>query len=660
MGTQGKARKQLRFISLRKIAALFPLDTQFALAEASQLPKDLSDRLNPEIDPHELFILWQSTQSSVAVEQDKLNISTIANDIVKSDAAQNIESHTAVAQNVESHTVYGCLPLSKLNHDLCFSSALLERYPFFRYLKLDLCCQFPLPPSLLSLQRSSNFQNTVRINAATTVYNLDNEDNAASLISDGDTATQSYNNAPSNKARNTDSNVPDNAHDVFDFSASLLSFLQEHAFWKLSLAYAPQYILKMLKQLGIDPRLITSTDPVDADISSLSMAFYLPQSQFIPEQSTKLDSGTTTYAAQPNLTAQVTGPSHGSLVTESSHGSQVLPSSLSSQSLSSTVWIESLAAHSGLADQKRMLQTANVSAPVTLESFSNTSLETACSASLESGCSESLESAISNSSLNSNCSNASLDSACVLNKSHQYGQGAWLLDRMQRVLTQGISSREQIWNTADSFEPVKSHLSKSIEVSKERIKDDIASMGTWIGEARALGAGAASWQGGANIQKLDPSLMMEAEKYMAVALELAQQAADIGEVPVGAVLVDESGNIVARGFNRTIMDSDITAHAEMVAFRQAGQVLSNHRLNQLTLYVTLEPCCMCAMAAIHARIKRIIFGAVEYKTGACGSQFNLALDPRHNHRLEIYGGVMHQQCRELLQDFFMRRRSQLK
>lgn len=651
MGTSGKAGKQLRFISLRKIAALFPLDTQFAIAEASQLPKDLSDRLNPEIDPHELFILWQSTQNSVAVGQDKLNISPIANNIVKSDAAQNIESHTVAAQNVESHTVYGCLPLSKLNHDLCFSSALLERYPFFQYLKLDLCCQLSLPPSLLSLQRSSNFQNTARIDAATTVYNLDNEDNAASLIPEGDTATQSNNNAPSNKARNTDSNVPDKAHDVSDFSASLLSFLQEHAFWKLSLAYAPQYILKMLKQLGIDLRLITSTDPVDADISSLSMAFYLPHSQFIPEQSTKLDSGTTTYAAQPTLTAQVTVPPHGS---------QVLPSSLSSQSLSSTVWIESLAAHSGLADQKRMLQTANVSAPVTLESFSNISLETACSASLESGCSESLESAISNSSLNSNCSNASLDSACVLNKSHQYGQGAWLLDRMQRVLTQGISSREQIWNTADSFEPVKSHLSKSIEVSKERIKDDIASMGTWIGEARALGVGAVSWQGGANIQKLDPSLMMEAEKYMAVALELAQQAADIGEVPVGAVLVDESGNIVARGFNRTIMDSDITAHAEMVAFRQAGQVLSNHRLNQLTLYVTLEPCCMCAMAAIHARIKRIIFGAVEYKTGACGSQFNLALDPRHNHRLEIYGGVMHQQCRELLQDFFMRRRSQLK
>lgn len=651
MGTLGKARKQQRFISLRKIAALFPLGTQLSIAEASQLPEDLSYRLNPNIDPHELFILWHSTQSSEALEQDKLNVTSEvlgqdklnvtsdARDIVKPAAAQSA---------VDTDSIYGCLPLSKLNHDLCFSSTLLEHYPFFQYLKLALCCQLPLPPSLLGLQHSSNFADGARIEEAATIHHAD-----------------SYQS---------------------DFAASILSFLQEHAFWRLSLAFAPQYIFKMLKQSGIDPRLITSTESVDADICSLSMAFYLPQSQFMPEVHMEHKEENVSYASQSSsllhtdLNDQsdtnyhlaelsisdsnfLVEPSHSApnylvnLSSSESHDSAVDSQNNSSSptkthnTLYSATQIDSLAVHSGLAEQQSSVQTSSAVAPQFLEASSNASLAPACS-------NVSLEQAISKSSLDPTFSKYVLDSAYAINTSPRYGQGAWLLESMQRVLMQGKFPRGQIVPAVESFEQAKRQSYKGLGDSRNFIKDGTTSAIAGGGESWALGAGASSWQGSSNIQQLAPSLMIEAEKYMAVALELAQQAADMGEVPVGAVLVDETGNIVARGFNRTIMDSDITAHAEMVAFRRAGQVLSNHRLNQLTLYVTLEPCCMCAMAAIHARIKRIIFGAAEYKTGACGSQFNLALDPRHNHRLEIYGGVMQQQCRELLQDFFMLRRQQ--
>lgn len=155
---------------------------------------------------------------------------------------------------------------------------------------------------------------------------------------------------------------------------------------------------------------------------------------------------------------------------------------------------------------------------------------------------------------------------------------------------------------------------------------------------------------------LQGEALAQAESFMRLALDQAKLAAALGEVPVGAVLVDEQGQVVAQGYNRTISDHDITAHAEMVAFRKAGQVLSNHRLTELTLYVTLEPCCMCGMAAIHARVKRIVYGAAEPKTGACGSQFNLVQDLRHNHQIEVFSGVLEPDCRQLLQDFFQSRR----
>lgn len=150
------------------------------------------------------------------------------------------------------------------------------------------------------------------------------------------------------------------------------------------------------------------------------------------------------------------------------------------------------------------------------------------------------------------------------------------------------------------------------------------------------------------------------EKYMAMALEEANKAKELGEVPVGAIIVASDGTIVSRGCNRTIVDHDATAHAEIVALRRAGIAIENYRLNDLTMYVTLEPCCMCVMACIHARIKAIVYGAEDPKTGACNSVFDLADDDRHNHRVEIMGGILESECGQILTDFFKTRRAEQK
>ena len=150
------------------------------------------------------------------------------------------------------------------------------------------------------------------------------------------------------------------------------------------------------------------------------------------------------------------------------------------------------------------------------------------------------------------------------------------------------------------------------------------------------------------------------EKYMAMALEEANKAKELGEVPVGAIIVASDGTIVSRGCNRTIVDHDATAHAEIVALRRAGIAIGNYRLNDLTMYVTLEPCCMCVMACIHARIKAIVYGAEDPKTGACNSVFDLADDDRHNHRVEIMGGILESECGQILTDFFKTRRAEQK
>jgi len=134
-------------------------------------------------------------------------------------------------------------------------------------------------------------------------------------------------------------------------------------------------------------------------------------------------------------------------------------------------------------------------------------------------------------------------------------------------------------------------------------------------------------------------------------------AQDSGEVPVGAVIVDDRGDILATGFNRTIQDHDPTGHAEVIALRAAAQKMGNYRLPGATLYVTLEPCAMCMGAIMHARLARVVFGAADPKTGVCGSVLNLPLEPRLNHHTQVLGGVLEHECGETLRTFFRSRRN---
>ncbi len=142
---------------------------------------------------------------------------------------------------------------------------------------------------------------------------------------------------------------------------------------------------------------------------------------------------------------------------------------------------------------------------------------------------------------------------------------------------------------------------------------------------------------------------------MSQALKLALQARDHGEVPVGAIVVHD-GAVIGEGFNQPISLADPSAHAEMQAMRNAARRLDNYRLLDATVYVTLEPCAMCAGAMVHARIKRLVYGAADPKTGATGSVFNLVQSEQLNHRLEVEGGVLVKECGELLKDFFRKRR----
>lgn len=153
------------------------------------------------------------------------------------------------------------------------------------------------------------------------------------------------------------------------------------------------------------------------------------------------------------------------------------------------------------------------------------------------------------------------------------------------------------------------------------------------------------------------STMVTDEHWMRHALELADRAQrEDNEIPVGALVVDAAGKLIAEGWNRNIADHDPSAHAEIVAMRQAGQALGNHRLIGCTLYVTLEPCVMCAMAAVHARIARVVFGAHDPKTGAAGSVFNLLTDARHNHRVQVVAGVLGDEAGAKLTAYFRAKR----
>ncbi len=147
------------------------------------------------------------------------------------------------------------------------------------------------------------------------------------------------------------------------------------------------------------------------------------------------------------------------------------------------------------------------------------------------------------------------------------------------------------------------------------------------------------------------------ELFMEEALRAAQRALEAGEVPVGAVVVCD-GKIIGQGGNRNLADSDPTAHAEIIALREAGATIGNHRLEGCELFATIEPCAMCAGALIHARLKRLVYGADDPKAGAIQSVMQVLNHPSLNHRMEIRGGVLAGRCAEMVQAFFRRRREE--
>ncbi len=150
------------------------------------------------------------------------------------------------------------------------------------------------------------------------------------------------------------------------------------------------------------------------------------------------------------------------------------------------------------------------------------------------------------------------------------------------------------------------------------------------------------------------------QHWMHQALALADRAQhEDNEIPVGALVVDAAGNLIGQGWNRNIADHDPSAHAEIVSMRRAGKSLANHRLIGCTLYVTLEPCAMCAMAVVHARVARVVFGAFDPKTGAAGSVFDLLMDTRHNHRVDVLGGVLGDEAGAKLTAYFRAKRGKI-
>jgi tRNA(adenine34) deaminase len=143
--------------------------------------------------------------------------------------------------------------------------------------------------------------------------------------------------------------------------------------------------------------------------------------------------------------------------------------------------------------------------------------------------------------------------------------------------------------------------------------------------------------------------------WMQLALDQARQAAEAGEVPVGALVIKD-GTVIGRGENRNLRDNDPTAHAEIVALRQAAATLDNHRLPGCEIFVTIEPCAMCAGAMVHARVARLAYGAADPKAGAVSSVLQVINHPRLNHKMEVTAGVLADQCAELLQGFFKKKR----
>lgn len=149
--------------------------------------------------------------------------------------------------------------------------------------------------------------------------------------------------------------------------------------------------------------------------------------------------------------------------------------------------------------------------------------------------------------------------------------------------------------------------------------------------------------------------MLSHEFWMTKAIALARKAEQLGEVPVGAILTKED-QIIGQGYNQPISKSDPSAHAEIIALRQAGQTLKNYRLIDTTMYITLEPCAMCAMAMVHARVKRVVYATNEPRNGAAGSLYQLLSNPSHHHQIEIIDGVLKLESSNMLTEFFKKRR----
>ena len=147
------------------------------------------------------------------------------------------------------------------------------------------------------------------------------------------------------------------------------------------------------------------------------------------------------------------------------------------------------------------------------------------------------------------------------------------------------------------------------------------------------------------------------EFYMRISVEAAETAQSLGEIPIGACLVDADGEILAVAGNRTILDSDPTAHAEILVLREAALKISNYRLTDSTIYSTVEPCAMCAGALVNARIKRLVYAADDVRFGAVRSIFRICDSPQLNHQISITNGILAAECRELMQNFFKKKRA---
>jgi tRNA(adenine34) deaminase len=148
------------------------------------------------------------------------------------------------------------------------------------------------------------------------------------------------------------------------------------------------------------------------------------------------------------------------------------------------------------------------------------------------------------------------------------------------------------------------------------------------------------------------------KKWMNVALEEAARARDIDEVPIGACIVNEAGELIAAACNRTITNNDPTAHAEILALRGAADAIGNYRLSGVTVYSTIEPCAMCAGALVNARVKRLVYGADDERFGAVKTHFGIGITDVLNHQIEVEGGVMAEECRAIIQEFFRSRRAE--